>query len=163
MKRARLLSALFFASALPAWAQAACAPDRVFYPAEGGPIEFAVEIADDEAERARGLMFREDLPRGQGMLFIYPEPVQVSFWMRNTLIPLDIIFMDEKGVIRRIHPNARPHDETPIPGASAEDRNPQRRFVLEIAGGEASRLGLHEGMAMAHPTIPATMAVVPCK
>lgn len=126
-------------------------------------LAFAIEVADTDETRARGLMFRRDLPAGQGMLFVYPRPQQVSFWMRNTLIPLDMIFMDARGEIRHIHPNARPLDETPIPGALPGDPDPARLFVLEIAGGEAARLGLRPGQVLAHPAINPGIAAWPCE
>lgn len=97
------------------------------------------------------------------MLFVYPEPQPVSFWMRNTLIPLDLIFFDETGVIRHIHRNARPLDETPIPGAAIGDPRPDRLMVLEIAGGEAARLGLAAGQQLAHPALDRAGAAWPCR
>lgn len=108
-------------------------------------------------------MFRRELPRGQGMLFIYPAPVETSFWMRNTFIPLDIIFIDERGVIRHIHPEARPLDESPIPGAAPGDPDRRRLMVLEIGGGEAARLGLRAGQALAHPRLDQSRAAWPCR
>ncbi|MCF3972261.1 DUF192 domain-containing protein [Paracoccus salsus] len=128
-----------------------------------GIVPFTVEVADDADERARGLMFRRDLAAGQGMLFIYDTPRKVSFWMRNTLIPLDLIFMDSRGVIRHIHPMATPLDETPIPGAADGDSQPERLMVLEIAGGEAARLGLAPGQAMAYPRLDRGQAAWPCR
>lgn len=127
-----------------------------------GQVAVRVEVADDDASRAQGLMFRRELPALQGMLFIYDRPQPVSFWMRNTLISLDILFMDETGVIRHIHPEAQPLDETPIPGADPADPTPLRKMVLEIGGGEAERLGLEPGLAMAHPAISPSHAALPC-
>ncbi|TGN62116.1 DUF192 domain-containing protein [Paracoccus liaowanqingii] len=131
------------------------APDRA--------LSFQVELADTVESRARGLMYRRDLPAGQGMLFVYPTPQPVSFWMRNTLIPLDMVFLDPEGVIRHIHRNARPLDETPVPGAAIGDPDPDRLLVLEIAGGEADRLGLQTGQTLAHPAVPADSAAWPCR
>lgn len=125
-------------------------------------LSFSIKVADTPESRAQGLMFRQDLPAGQGMLFIYPGPQPVSFWMRNTLIPLDMVFIDARGVIRHIHANARPLDETPIPGAAVGDPDPDRLMVLEIAGGEAARLGLQPGMVLAHPGLDPTRAAWPC-
>lgn len=126
------------------------------------PLVFSVEIADTPAARARGLMFRRSLPEQGGMLFIYESPQQVSFWMRNTLISLDLIFIDETGTVRHVHPRARPLDETPIPGAAAGDPDPARLMVLEIAGGEAARLGLGRNAVLAHPRLDQDKAVWPC-
>lgn len=74
-------------------------------------IEIMVEIADDEAERSKGLMFRESLPENEGMLFVYESQRPLGFWMRNTLIPLDIAYIDEQGRIVDIQ-QMEPRDET---------------------------------------------------
>lgn len=143
-------------------ADVACAPDRVVFQTPDGPLEIQVELADDEAERAQGLMFRKSLEQGSGMLFVYDTPRAVSFWMRNTYIPLDLVFLDQTGVIRHIHPRAVPLDETPIPGATPGDPDPHRQMILEIGGGEAERLGLAVGQPMAHPRLHQDLAALPC-
>jgi len=125
-------------------------------------LSFKVELADTAALRERGLMFRENLPTGEGMLFVYPSPRPVSFWMRNTLIPLDMVFIDSVGVIRHIHPNAKPLDEAPIPGAAPWDSDPNRLLVLEIAGGETARFGMKVGQFVAHPTLNQEIAALRC-
>lgn len=104
--------------------------------------QFSVEIADTEAERARGLMQRAQMPATHGMLFVYPNPRPVAFWMHDTLIPLDMLFIDAQGMVVRIHENARPLDETPIPSGAPV------QFVLEINGGEARARGLVAGMVV---------------
>ena len=149
-------------SAGGAGAATTCAMDRAVFFGKDGAVSFDVEIADDDAERAQGLMFRKKLPAHHGMLFIYDTPREVAFWMRNTLIPLDLIFLDEHGVVRHIHQNARPLDETPIPGAVAQDPDPERLMVLEISGGDAERLGIQPGQSMAHPRLDQTKAARPC-
>lgn len=101
-------------------------------------------------------MFRETMPAGAGMLFVYDRPQKVAFWMKNTLIPLDMLFIDGQGIVRRIREMAAPQDETPIPGGDGI------RFVLEINGGLARRLGIAEGAALRHPTVPQDMAAAPC-
>lgn len=161
--RAALAALLLWlaASAAPA-AQVACSPDSVTFLTGGDPVVVRVEIADDEAERARGLMFRRKLDRGSGMLFIYDSPRSVSFWMRNTYLPLDLVFLDRTGTIRHIHRNAVPLDETPIPGAAPGDPRPERQMILEIGGGEADRLGLAVGQPMAHPRLRQDLASLPC-
>lgn len=141
----------------------ACSPDRVIFQTGSDPVAVRVEVADDESERARGLMYRRELARGNGMLFIYDSPRAVSFWMRNTYIPLDLVFLDQTGTIRHIHRNAVPLDETPIPGAAPGDPRPERQMILEIGGGEADRLGLKVGQPMAHPRLQQDLAALPCR
>lgn len=134
---------------------AACRDDQVSVRGEFGQIRFTVEVADDDAERARGLMFREEMARGAGMLFVFDPPHEVSFWMKNTLIPLDMIFTDVAGRVVKVHSNAVPGDLTGIPGEG-------RVFtVLEINGGLAERYGIATGSEMQHP-VYGEAAAWPC-
>ena len=152
-----------FFLAAPALAQPViCAPDLVQFRTPEAVRSFRVEIADDAAERARGLMNRRELADDSGMLFIYDSPRPASFWMRNTYIPLDLIFLDSAGVIRHIHRNARPMDETPIPGAALGDPDPDRLMVLEIPAGQADANGLGVGQPMAYPALDQELAAWPC-
>ena len=137
-------------------AQAACAPETLDLRGPAGVARFHVEIADTGAERNRGLMFRETLPSAAGMLFVYDTPQDVSFWMKNTLISLDMIFADATGTVRRVHEAAVPGDLTPIPGGA------DIQYVLEINAGMAKRLGIAEGAQMRHPAIAAEKAAWPC-
>ena len=140
--------ALALTLALPTAGPAAdCAPDRLDLRGPWGQAQFSVELADDPAERAQGLMMRETLPRMTGMLFVYERPQPVAFWMKNTLIPLDMLFADSTGTVRRIHRRAVPLDETPIPGGQ------DIQYVLEINGGMADLLGLTPGSEIRHPAI----------
>lgn len=132
-------------------------PDRADLVWDGGRARFSVEIAETAEQRARGLMFRKEMAAGAGMLFVYDRPQRVAFWMKNTLIPLDMLFIDDQGRVRHIAQNARPLDETAIPGGDAI------RFVLEINGGLAERLGIPEGAALAHPAVDQTRAATPCR
>ena len=134
-------------SAVPAVAAGACSPTSLEIRGDWGQVRFNVEVADTDRARAIGLMHRETLPRSAGMLFVYEDTGPVSFWMRNTLIPLDMLFVDQSGVIRHIHHNAVPLDETPIPGGDAV------RYVLEINGGLAGALGISVGSEMRHPAM----------
>lgn len=117
-----------------------------------GQVQFSADVADDSSERARGLMFVEEMPALTGMLFVFPRPQRTTFWMRNTLIPLDMVFVGADGVVDHIHPNAIPHDETPIFGGD------EIQYVFEINGGMAERLGLSVGDAVQHPSISGDVA-----
>lgn len=101
--------------------------------------EIQVEMAISLEEKRHGLMFRTSLPADAGMLFIYPRPIVAAMWMKNTLIPLDMVFMDEGRRVVHIHENAIPHDLTPISA-----RQPVWA-VLELNGGTARTLGLAHG------------------
>jgi hypothetical protein len=143
-------------TAAPGRAAGACSPARVDLRGEGLRQSFAVEVADDTAERAQGLMFRESLPPDQGMLFVYEAPKRAGFWMKNTLVALDMIFADEAGRVTRVHADAVPGDETHIDGGDGV------KFVLEINAGLAARLGIVPGVEMRHPAIGAA-AAWPCE
>ena len=136
---------------------AACSPQTVELKGPGGQISrFRVELADTDATRMQGLMHREKMAPGAGMLFIYDTPARAVFWMKNTLIPLDMIFADAEGRVQRVHERAIPHDETPIDGG------PGITAVLEINGGLARRLGIAEGHVLRHPSLSQTDAAWPC-
>jgi uncharacterized membrane protein (UPF0127 family) len=106
---------------------------------------FSVEIADTEAAREKGLMFRKNLPEGHGMLFDFHRAQDVTFWMRNTYIPLDMIFIRADGRILRIAENAQPLSTDLIPSGGPV------LAVLEVIGGTARKLGLAPGDRVAHP------------
>ncbi len=142
--------------ALAGVALAECREDRVDLRGDWGQARFSVEIADTPETQARGLMFRESLPRGAGMLFVYDRPQRVAFWMRNTLISLDMIFVDETGTVTRVHHEAVPLDETPIDGG------PGVVAVLEINGGLARRFGIAPGSELRHPRLPQDAAAWAC-
>ena len=133
-----------------------CRVDSVTLRGEWGKARFSVEVADDTAERAKGLMHRRSLPLSAGMLFIYERPQPLNFWMRNTLIPLDLLFIDERGVVQKIHHSAKPLDETPIPGGD------DLLSVLEINGGLSKRLGITEGSEIRHPAFASNTPAWPC-
>jgi uncharacterized protein len=139
-----------------AWAEAACSPARLDIRLAQGHESFAVEIADDPDERAQGLMFRTAMAPAAGMLFVYDAPRRVQFWMKNTLLPLDMVFADATGTVTRVHEGAVPGDLTAIDGGAGV------QFVLEINAGVAAKLGLAPGAVLRHPAIPAATAVWPC-
>ena len=158
MGRLSLASLVFLlAGALAANAESACREDTVMLRGEWGQARFRVEVADTAEERALGLMNRESLPAGVGMLFVFPKTQPVGFWMKNTLIPLDMLFVDQGGTVTRIHHKAVPLDPTPIPSGGPV------RYVLEINGGLTQAMGITEGSQIRHPAILQDGAVWSCE
>jgi uncharacterized membrane protein (UPF0127 family) len=117
---------------------AAPAPQVVIRTARG-PVAVSVEIAATDAARERGLMYRTALADGHGMLFVFPSAAEHAFWMKNTLIPLDLIFIAEDRRIVGIRAEAPPLSTAPI-GVDAPSR-----YVLEVPGGFAARRGIAPG------------------
>lgn len=109
-----------------------------------GTFRFQVEIADSAREREYGLMCRRSLAPDRGMLFLFDQPDYQAFWMRNTLIALDIIYIAPDGRVVSIASNARPLDERPLPSAG------KAQFVLELAAGRAAQIGLLPGDKVTH-------------
>ncbi len=109
-----------------------------------GAHDFQVEIARDEESRARGLMNRRFLPADRGMLFEFDREAPVAFWMKNTYIPLDMIFISPKGVVTNVVANAEPLSERAIPSG------PPCIAVLELNGGAAAAIGLKVGDTVRH-------------
>jgi len=103
-----------------------------------GAHRFKVEVARTPEQQSTGMMFRRSTPPNHGMIFPYAPPQDVAFWMRNTLIPLDMIFIRADGTIARIA-TAKPLDETAVPSGEPI------AAVLEIAGGRSAELGIKEG------------------
>lgn len=135
----------------------ACAGAGAPRDAKGDPLEpltvttasgehrFMVEIADDDAERQRGLMEREPLADDRGMLFQFPDVAERGFWMRNTPSPLDIIYIDPRGRIVSIAKNATPQSDAVIPS------NGPASGVLELRAGRADEIGARPGDKVSHP------------
>ncbi|HLH48360.1 MAG TPA: DUF192 domain-containing protein [Roseiarcus sp.] len=113
--------------------------DKLEIVSANGPHDFSVEVVDDEAGRERGLMYRRYMPQDRGMLFDFKQEAPVAFWMKNTYIPLDMIFISRRGVITKIVANAEPLSERLIPSGGPV------YGVLEINGGVAARLGVKPG------------------
>jgi uncharacterized protein len=114
---------------------------RVILESGGKSHRVQVELADTEAKRERGLMFRKELPEGRGMLFLFDEEGEHSFWMKDTLIPLDLIFVDSSGRVTGIVARARPLTLEPRSGGPS-------RMVLEVPGGWAAAHGVRAGDRM---------------
>lgn len=109
---------------------------------EAGSHSFQVELADTAEEQAKGLMFRDSLDPSGGMLFVFPQPQPVAFWMKNTFIPLDMIFIDERkrivGITKMAEPQSLDARASPVPVVA----------VLEILGGRSDELGIRVGDAV---------------
>lgn len=116
---------------------------------DGRTASFDIELVDDEASRAKGLMFRKSMPDTHGMLFDFRREEPVWFWMKNTYIPLDMIFVRADGTIATIAT-----DTTPLSEATVPSKVPVR-FVLEVNAGVARSLGLRPGDRLRHPRIEA--------
>lgn len=109
-----------------------------------GPQRFRVELADTDMSRSRGMMFRTSMAPDAGMLFDFKQEQMASFWMRNTLLPLDMLFIRADGTILNIHQRAIPRDETGINSTGPV------RAVLEVNGGTTARLGIKAGDKVEH-------------
>ncbi|MGE0280236.1 MAG: DUF192 domain-containing protein [Rhizobiaceae bacterium] len=121
-------------------------PSPLVAETDSGEHAFKIEIADDQAERTAGLMYRNFLPENQGMLFIFEQTQQVGFWMKDTPLPLDLIFIDEGGRVAGIR-EGKPLSEALIsPGVPV-------RFVLELKKGTAAKAGIEDGDVIRHPRI----------
>lgn len=103
---------------------------------------FTVEIADTDSERRIGLMNRTELPADHGMLFVFDEPQQVSFWMKNTLIPLDILYFDADNKLTQIYANTPPCNPEPVEGCPTyQSRSNAIQYALELPTGTATQIG----------------------
>ena len=112
---------------------------------ESGDHSFTIEVASTNQERALGLMFRRSLPENGGMLFLYDRPQPTAMWMKNTLIPLDMVFISADGTVHRIEQNAEPHSTALIPSEGPVVA------VLELNGGEAAKIRLKRGDKVVYP------------
>lgn len=104
-----------------------------------GKATYQIEVADTPARQQRGLMYRKSIPTNQGMLFDFHQEKIVFMWMKNTYIPLDMLFADKKGIIRHIHEGVRPLDETIIPSQIPI------RYVIELNAGQVKEKGIQIG------------------
>ncbi len=112
--------------------------------AAGQEIPFDIELAVTPGQQATGMMHRTEMADNFGMLFLFNDEAMRSFWMKNTLLPLDIIFADKYGKIKHIHHDAKPLDETHIPSLYPA------YAVFEIKGGMSEKLGIKEGDIINH-------------
>jgi uncharacterized membrane protein (UPF0127 family) len=150
--RFALLSAFLLVACtakVPATAQQEGQKETLVIESTGGEHTFQVEIADDQRERARGLMFRREMPADEGMLFDFGKDEPASFWMKNTYIPLDMLFIKADGTIESIAERTTPLSEKSVRSKGAV------RFVLEINGGLSDELGIAAGDAVTGPAMEA--------
>lgn len=143
IRRLMLLCALLL---VPLAAGAAGLPrDVLLVETASSQYRFDVEVADDPAERAEGLMYRQALADNAGMLFLYSKPQPVEFWMKNTLLSLDIVFVRADGTIARIAAGTTPMSEDLIPSGEPV------LAVLEVKAGIMHQLGITAGDRLRNP------------
>ena len=114
---------------------------------ETGDHSFDIEVATTDQDRALGLMFRRSLPENAGMLFLYDPPQPAAMWMKNTLIPLDIVFISPDGRVHRIESGAEPFSTSLIPSEGTISA------VLELNAGQADKIGLKRGDKVVSPEL----------
>jgi hypothetical protein len=150
-----LLVAAFLLAASSVSAQIGPIEDLSAFPsgkleiADGKTVKhtFDVWLADTPARQAQGLMFVRSLPPARGMLFVHTSPRPISMWMKNTYIPLDMVFIDGRGRIQQIIANTKPHSLDLVRSSEPAVA------ILELAGGEAQRLALRPGQLVIHPAL----------
>ncbi len=136
---------LIWAALLLAWPARAASTETLEIATKAGVRVFTVEVARTDEERRTGLMHRRHLPEGRGMLFDFSPPQEISMWMKNTYIPLDMIFIDADGRILRIAEDTEPESTRII-----SSRGPARA-VLEVIAGTARKYGIAAGDRVGHP------------
>jgi len=145
---ALVLSILMLAFATPAMAaQLSTDSEHLVIQTQNGPVAFEVELALTASDRASGLMNRESMPSDHAMLFKFDQTRPVLMWMKNTPLPLDMVFIDSDGVVARIAEDTEPFSETIIPSVAPV------RYVLELNGGTAAKRGISVGNKVRHRVI----------
>lgn len=147
---AAFLAALLFCFVLPASGVAKTLPtdrDPIIVETGYGPVEFSVELALTPADRSTGLMNRQSMPETHGMLFRFERTRQVLMWMKNTPLPLDMVFINEEGVVAGIAADTTPFSEAIIPSPGPV------RYVLELNAGTAARTGIRAGDKVRHRVV----------
>ena len=131
-----LLLILLLSAVLFACSPTSSSPQVIIHPHSGVPIHITVEVADTQEKRQLGLMYRTELPAFGGMLFIFPQESPLSFWMKNTPLPLDIIYINADFTIVHIAENTTPYSTTSLPS-----KHPAK-YVLEVNGGFCQHYGI---------------------
>jgi uncharacterized protein len=136
---------MMLALALPLDRATAAGTDTLVLKTESGEHSYTVEIADTDRERATGLMFRGSLPEKSGMIFLYDPPQRVGMWMRNTYIPLDMVFITAEGTVRRVEADTEPFSTDLIRSGG------EVAAVLELNAGQAAKIGVKPGDRVIFP------------
>ena len=136
---------MMLALALPLDRATAAGTDTLVLKTESGDHSYTVEIADTDRERATGLMFRGSLPEKSGMIFLYDPPQRVGMWMRNTYIPLDMVFITAEGTVRRVEADTEPFSTDLIRSGG------EVAAVLELNAGQAAKIGVKPGDRVIFP------------
>ena len=144
-RRHFLVFVLLLLAAVPARALETFTTSELTIQTASGPHKFTIELALSAGQMEQGLMFRPSMPADHGMLFDFKAPTKVMMWMKNTLIPLDMLFLDGAGKIIDIHERAVPRS-TDVIASSAP-----ARYVIELNGGTAERLGIKRGDEVTSP------------
>lgn len=142
-----LVPSLALGEPMPTGPQTGLPVETITIDTKTGPHAFRVEVAADNESRERGLMFRKTMAPNAGMLFDFHTPQPVSFWMENTILPLDMLFVRANGTIARIKANATPFSRDPIPSGEPV------RLVIELNGGRAAALGITVGSRVHAPQL----------
>lgn len=116
--------------------------NKLVFQTDNGTHTYKVEIADEKSERTKGLMYRESLDEDKGMIFVYEEEVKPAFWMKNTLIPLDMVFMDKDSKVVDYFVNVPPCEADPCPHYIP---NNNAQYVVELNAGQVGKMGLQRG------------------
>jgi uncharacterized protein len=143
-RRHFLVIALLLA-AVPAWALETFGTSELTIQTAAGPQKFSIELALTDAQMEQGLMFRRSMAPDAGMLFDFKQPTPVTMWMKNTVIPLDMLFLDTSGKVIDIHERAVPYSTDIIASAMPS------RYVIELNGGTVARLGIRLGDQVISP------------
>jgi len=143
--RRHLLLLVLLVATVPAWALETFGTSELTVQTASGPQKFSIELALTDAQMEQGLMYRRSMPANAGMLFDFKTPTNVTMWMKNTVIPLDMLFLDPKGKVIDIHERAVPFSTDIIASKMPA------RYVIELNGGTVARLGIKTGDQVTSP------------